>query len=92
MKPSTRYKEQLAPLTHPQLLELAKEQGNEAIFMEFTLDIDLEKLSTKLEVEEEYKEYEKQFSISFDSNPQKTANLMTDYSNFLLELICLPKN
>jgi len=91
MKPSARYKEQLGKLNHPQLLELAKKQGNEALFMEFALDLDLEKLSAKLEVEEEYEKYEKQSDIYFEQNPGKVADLMTDYSNFLLELICLPK-
>ncbi|MGB1243509.1 MAG: hypothetical protein ACPG49_13360 [Chitinophagales bacterium] len=91
MKPSVRYQKELNQLTHPQLLELAKKQGNEDVFMEFTLDLDFEKLSIQLGVEEDYKKYEKQFSDFFDSYPQKTADLMTDYSSFLLELICLPK-
>ncbi|MFK7908610.1 MAG: hypothetical protein AB8B69_26000 [Chitinophagales bacterium] len=78
MKPSARYKQQLALLTHPQLLELAKKQGNEEVFMEFALHIDLEKLSTKLGVDAEYEKYERQSDIYFEQSPHKVGDLMTD--------------
>lgn len=90
MKPSKQYKEKLGHLNHLQLLELAKKQGNEAIYMEFVSDLDFEVLSEKLNVMDKYEKYSGQFSIIIRQNSQETADLMTDYSNFLLEKICLP--
>lgn len=92
MKPSKKALQILGELKHSELLKLAKEAGNENIYLDFVETNDLAGTSKKLHLEEEYKDYLKVIKNAWQTSNEKVDEILTNYQDYLLEKIIFPDN